>query len=85
MPLAPGIPRLRSLCLPIATVGITVARVPHLTMGRASLLALVDLAIVPRQTVAATVHCRDTPDDKDNGEEAEDQDVEHGPLDHGRP
>jgi len=52
-------------------------------MGRASLLALADLAIVPRQTVAATVHCRDTPDDKDNGEEAEDQDVEHGPLDHG--
>jgi len=82
MPLAPVIPRLRSLCLPVATVGITMGRVPHLTMGRGPPW-VAGLALVCCQTVAATVHCCDTPDDKDDGEEAEDHDVKHGPLDHG--
>ena len=85
MALAPVIPRLHSLCLPIATTGITMDRVPDVTFDRASLVAVVGLALVRCQTVAATVHCGDTPDDKDNGEETEDQDIEHGPLDHGRP
>jgi hypothetical protein len=81
MPLAPVIPRLRSLCLPIATAGITMARVPHLAMGRSSLL-MAGLALVSCQTVAATVHCRYTPDDKDDSKKTEDQDVKHAPLDH---
>ncbi len=83
MALAPVTSRLRSLCLPIPTAGITTGRVPYLTMSRGPLVDLVGLARVRCQTVAATVHCRYTSDDKDDGEEAEDQDVEHDPLDHG--
>lgn len=57
------------------------ARVPHLAMGRPSLL-MAGLALVSCQTVAATVHCRYTPDDKDDSKKTEDQDVKHAPLDH---
>ena len=84
MALAPGIPRLHSLCFPIAAAGITVGGVPHLTIGRVSLVDVVGLALVRCQTVATTTHGCHTPDDKDNGEETEDQDVKHDPLDHGR-
>jgi hypothetical protein len=84
MTLAPGIPRLHSLCFSIATAGITVGRVPCLTNDRGSLVNVVGLALIRCQTVAATAHCRYAPDDQDNGKETEDQDVEHGPLDHGR-
>lgn len=82
MALTPVIPGLDSLCLPIATAGITMGRVPYLTIGGAPLVAAVGLALVSCQTVTATIHRRYTPDDKDNGEETEDHDVEHGPLDH---
>ena len=80
--LAPGIPRLHSLRLPIATAGIGMGRVAHLTMGRASPCAVGGLALVSCQSVSATVHRCYAADDKDNGEKTEDQDVEHGPLDH---
>jgi hypothetical protein len=83
MALTPGIPRLHSLRFPIAAAGITVGRVPCLTLGRASLVDVVSHALVRCRTVATTIHCYYTPDDKDNGEETEDQDVKHGPLDHG--
>jgi hypothetical protein len=83
MTLAPVTSRLDSFCLPIATARIAMGRVPYLTVGRGSLVAVVGLALVRCQTVAATVHCCYASDDKDNGEETEDQDVEHGPLDHG--
>jgi hypothetical protein len=82
MALASGIPRLHSLCLPIATAGSTMGPVPHLTMGRGHFAVVAGLALVRGQTVAATVHRCDTSDNEDNGEETEDQDVEHGPLDH---
>lgn len=84
MALAPGIPRLHSLCFPIATADIAVGGVPYLTIGRVSLVDVVGLAFVRCQSVAATTHGCHTPDDKDNGEETEDQDVKHGPLDHAR-
>lgn len=83
MALTPVIPGLHSLCLPIATAGITMGRVPYLTIGGAPLVAGVGQALVRCQTVAATVHRCYTPHDEDNGEETEDHDVEHGPLDHG--
>ena len=82
MSLAPGIPRLHPLCLPIATAGITMGRVPHLTVGRRPLVTLAGLALIRGETVAATVHRCYTPDNKDNGEKTENHDVEHGPLDH---
>lgn len=85
MALAPIVPRLHSLCLPIATAGITVGRVSYVTVEGVSRVAGVGLALVRCQAVAATVHCCDTPDDKDDGKKTEDQDIEHGPLDHGRP
>ena len=56
--------------------------VAHLAMGRVPLGDVGGLALVSCQIVSATVHRRYTADDKDYSEETEDQDVEHGPLDH---
>lgn len=62
--------------------GINMGCVARLTMSRASLGGVGCLALVSCQIVSATVHCCYTADNKDNGEQTEDQDVEHGPLDH---
>jgi hypothetical protein len=68
MALAPVRLRLGSLCLSITTTGFSVRRVPFLAF----------------QIPPPTGHACDATDDQDNREETEDQDVEHGPLDHGR-
>ena len=52
-------------------------------MGRAPLSTRGDLPFLPFRILSATLHCGYAPDDKDNGEHAEYQDVEHGSLDHG--
>jgi hypothetical protein len=80
--LAPGISRLHSLRLPIASAGIGTGFVSRLVMGRMCLVAVGGLDLIHCQIASATVHCCYAPDDKDNSEETEDQDVEHDLLHH---
>jgi hypothetical protein len=66
MALAPVVPRLRSFGFPITAAGIAVSRLPDFVLQRLS----------------AAVHAENATDDQYNREETEDQDVEHGLLDH---
>lgn len=66
--LPPVMSRLCSLRLAVTTAGVAVAGV--------TLLAF--------QVPSPSAHGRHTHADEDDGKETEDQDVEHGPLDHGR-
>jgi len=75
---ASSLSRLHTLCLPISTAGITPGRVTDLIASRESLVAVRGLDLIRRQTLAATVHLGHSPDDEDNGKDAEDHDVEHG-------
>jgi hypothetical protein len=66
--LAPVMFRLCPLRLPITTCGIAPRRVCFCRF----------------EVLPTTGHRRYTPDHEDDGEQTEDQDVEHGPLDHGQ-